>query len=423
VPIRSLREGCPIVLWRLHREATQGEYNRGHRLHEICRPSGFHRCVLLSEAATDRPTCCWTFPDISRGGPGSIRSDENEMNDDSRRTPAHVVWDITYACPLRCSHCYSESGRRPSRQLDIDDLMKVTDALISLHPQSIGIAGGEPLLVKGLFDVAERVVQAGIDISLYTGGWTVPVPMPEPLARLFSRIVVSIDGATAAVHDRIRGRRGSFARAVDALQRIGNAVGERKATGGRYPWLGADFVVVRSNFHEMELFCSTMPANCQQLEFISFGAVIPSGLATHPEFIAAELLTESERGQLIDPAFRAHLQQLVPPSVQVITTDNGVLQMHPADIESGTCVPSMQVEPDGQVRAMSSYEGTVGSLLTEPPLTLWERAKARWQDPVVLRTLTPARTMQEWAAATRTLDGHFGSDDVKRRILRRLDPV
>lgn len=346
------------------------------------------------------------------------------MNDDSAsRPPAHVVWDITYACPLRCFHCYSESGRRPSRQLDVDDLMKVTDALISLHPESIGIAGGEPLLVKGLLDVAERVAKAGIDISVYTGGWTVPPAMLEPLARLFSRIVVSIDGATAAVHDRIRGRQGSFVRAVDALQRIGNAVSAQKATGGRYAWLGVDFVVVRSNFHEIELFCSTLPAKCQQMEFISFGAVIPSGLATHPGFVEAELLTEAERAQLVDPAFRAHLQQLVPPSVHVITTDNAVLQMHPADIESGTCVPSMQVEPDGEVRAMSSYEGTVGSLLTEPPLVLWERAMARWQNPMVLRTLTPARTMEQWALATRTLDEHFGSDDVKRRILRRLDPV
>lgn len=46
--------------------------------------------------------------------------------------PPDVVWDITYACPLRCTHCYSESGRRPARQLSRAELIRVADALIAL---------------------------------------------------------------------------------------------------------------------------------------------------------------------------------------------------------------------------------------------------------------------------------------------------
>src|SRR5258708_25282306 len=100
-------------------------------------------------------------------------------------TPPFIVWDITYACPLRCVHCYSESGRRPTRQLSFDDLHRVTGALISVNPVGIVLSGGEPLLVKGIFSVAERMRNAGVKVILYTGGWGfVPAMLPD-IMRLF----------------------------------------------------------------------------------------------------------------------------------------------------------------------------------------------------------------------------------------------
>ena len=82
-------------------------------------------------------------------------------------TPRFIVWDITYACPLRCSHCYSESGRRASRQLTTNDLYRVTDALVSTSPRAIVLSGGEPLVVKEIFDVATRMVEAGVEDRLH----------------------------------------------------------------------------------------------------------------------------------------------------------------------------------------------------------------------------------------------------------------
>ncbi len=39
--------------------------------------------------------------------------------------PVYVNWDLTYACPLRCIHCYSESGRRPSHPFVVERLLPV----------------------------------------------------------------------------------------------------------------------------------------------------------------------------------------------------------------------------------------------------------------------------------------------------------
>jgi|1186.fasta_scaffold462355_1 MoaA/NifB/PqqE/SkfB family radical SAM enzyme len=85
--------------------------------------------------------------------------------------PTDIIWDVTYACPLRCAHCYSESGRRASRQLSRDNMLRVADALISLEPMRVALAGGEPLLVRSIFEVAERMSRAGIEVALYTEGW------------------------------------------------------------------------------------------------------------------------------------------------------------------------------------------------------------------------------------------------------------
>jgi MoaA/NifB/PqqE/SkfB family radical SAM enzyme len=333
--------------------------------------------------------------------------------------PTNVVWDITYACPLRCVHCYSESGRRPSRELGHEDQLRVTDAIIALRPAGVSLTGGEPLLVKGVFGIAERFARAGIPVALYTGGWRLERWMVTAATEVLTQITVSVDGATAAVHDKIRGRAGSFDRAMAALARLTEAARDPSAAGGTGPRVGIDCVVVRSNLHQVDDFCIRLAPGLPGLDFITFGAAVPTGLANRNSFADAELLTDEQVDRLANHAEASRLQSLAPASVTVTTTDIRRLQMHPDLLARGIIFPVMQVEPDGAVRAMPIYEGTVGSLLTEPGELLWRRAVARWTDPFVTAALAGADTMAQWARAARRIDYHFGSDAVRARIDRR----
>lgn len=335
-----------------------------------------------------------------------------------RPGPSDVIWDITYACPLRCVHCYSESGRRPGRQLSLDDMLKVADAIVSLAPQAVELAGGEPLLVKGVYEVAERISRAGIAVNLYTSGWTMTASVAEEAARVFSRITVSVDGADAATHDRIRGRSGSFDRAMGALALLEDVSLQRTMRGGDPVLFGLDCVVMRGNFHQMSELCRVVASRFSEMRFLTFGAVAPSGLASRPGFSDRELLTDEQLKTLTSTEHRQGLQNLVPATVRVATTDNFILQMNPAVVERFG-FPFMEIEPDGQVRAMPVYEGTVGSLLDEDPQALWARAVARWSDPFVVDALRSVRTWADWAEATRLIDYRFGSDEVRKRIGRR----
>lgn len=330
--------------------------------------------------------------------------------------PSDVIWDMTYACPLRCTHCYSESGRRPTRQLGRDDLLRIIDAIISLRPGGIALSGGEPLLVPGVFEVAERTQQAGIPTDVYTSGAPLRPWMIDEVARLFDRVVVSVDGATAMTHDRIRGRAGSFDGAMAALALLDRKAQEQRARGERPVRFGIDCVVLRSNFDQLDRFCTDVVPRFTELEFLWFGAAVPSGLASRVGF---ELVSDEQARQLADGGLAARLGSLAPPSVRVGCTDNRALQMHPERVANGTAFRAMQIEPDGEVRAMAIYEGTVGNIRTESAADLWRRAVERWSDPFVTSTLGAVHTMADWAEAARRIDYHFGSTQVRARIDRR----
>ncbi len=329
--------------------------------------------------------------------------------------PSAVIWDITYACPLRCSHCYSESGRRPSRRLADGQLLEVVERLVDLAPSSVAFAGGEPLLVDALPDLALRLRSAGIGTAVYTSGQTMTDRLASRVLDTFDHVAVSVDGSTPAVHDAVRGRVGSHTKALRALRLLDQELGR---TPRRHTRFGIDFTAVRSNLHQVEEMCTDVVARFVRAGFVAVGAAVPAGLASRPGFVTHELLEDADVLRMGEPGYVEGLRALAPPAVQVSATDNLALMLHP-DRPGATDL--MTLEADGEVRAFPVYEGTVGNILTEDPVALWARAVARRRDPFIVETLRPVATMAQWAEATRRLDRRFGSAAVQIRLDRRQD--
>ncbi|RUO89450.1 radical SAM protein [Corallococcus sp. AB018] len=311
-----------------------------------------------------------------------------------------LVWLVTYRCPLLCTHCHSESGRRPSRQLPPEKMQQLVDVLLSMRLRQVTFSGGEPLTVPGLTGIAERLSKAGVQTILYTSGWGMTEALARRLGEVFHEVHVSLDGATADVHDRIRGRPGSFVRTLAALELLN----QHASSGMR---LDIECVVVRSNHDQLERFCTEVAPRFPRLRHLVLGAVAPSGLATRETFASQEFLTDDEMHALDDPAVTARLQALAPPGVAVQTTSNFSLK---------TGRGCWYIQPDGDVQAMPSYEGAVGNLLSEPPELLWSRCQERRGDPFVRSMLDGARTVQEWVEAVRRIDLRFGSEEDQARI-------
>ncbi|MFI9503628.1 radical SAM protein [Nocardia sp. NPDC052566] len=338
---------------------------------------------------------------------------------DAYHRPAGIIWDITYACPLRCFHCYSESGRRKAMHPTREQLFRMTDAFISLRPQEVAIAGGEPLLVDGLFDVAERISRAGISVILYTSGALMDEDKARESLRHFRTVSVSMDGATPEVHNRVRGRARAFERGMAALEILDETSRQLKTEGTAPATLGIEVSIMRSNLHQVEDFCTKIAPRFPELRHLVYTVTMPAGLANRAGFVEHELLGDKESQRLLGPEYLARLRGLAPAGLDIRLDDHWRDMIHPDDVAGGRVMPIMHVRPDGGVHAMPIYEGTVGSVLDEPPLTVWERAVARWSDPFVVRTLGPVRTMRQWAEAARAIDYHFADADDRARIDRR----
>ncbi|MGR6914364.1 radical SAM protein [[Actinomadura] parvosata] len=251
-------------------------------------------------------TGCVTWPPERRSNDPSNRQDR------STRQPGDRFRSQQYACPLRCAHCYSESGRRPARQLNRDEMLRAADAIVSLRPQAVEFAGGKPLLVRDLLEVAGRISGAGVAVNLYTGGWMFDRPWAEEASKIFSWITVSVDGASAGVHDRIRGRAGSFERAMRTLAILDDVSGERVARGADPVKFGVNYAVVRSNLHELEEFCRAVAPRFPNLRFLTLAAAVPSGLASREDFAERELLDFDQLRTLVSREHVERLRSLAP---------------------------------------------------------------------------------------------------------------
>jgi len=126
-------------------------------------------------------------------------------------------WEITRLCNLLCRHCITDCGHSGGRSLTTKQAKQAIGDMIQLGAQRLLITGGEPLMRQDLFELLNHAHAFGIDnIGLLTNGWLIDGSKARKLTNCLQSIGVSLDGASAATHDKIRGL-GSFNKACQAI--------------------------------------------------------------------------------------------------------------------------------------------------------------------------------------------------------------
>lgn len=124
---------------------------------------------------------------------------------------ACVVWELTLGCNLKCLHCGSTAGGRRAAELSTREALDLCSDLKKSGCRGVALMGGEPLLRKDFFEIAFRVRELGMELSVITNGTIQSEEIFENLKKLKPRAVaVSLDAADPALHDRIRGSAGAF---------------------------------------------------------------------------------------------------------------------------------------------------------------------------------------------------------------------
>jgi MoaA/NifB/PqqE/SkfB family radical SAM enzyme len=300
------------------------------------------------------------------------------------------TWDVQYFCPLQCVYCYSNSG--PSRrQTSPGELWRVTRAIARERPDAVMFSGGEPALVKGIEDMAQYLKEHGITCSIFTSGWGMTEARAGRLAAVFDRVHVSFDCADPETNDRIRGKQGAHRHALNALHCLSAA--RSHAPTMRF---GIECTVLTSNLTGVRDLC-TLAAEIEGLDFINVSPAVPTGRSADSSFTL--LLSEEQVASLLMEALA--VRRSLPSRITLTVHRNDFLK-HDDDRH-------IQLNANGDVRAIKICEPTIGNIVDEPLADILRRA-VEWRAMTpVARSLPMVADFVAWGDVVRTLDREVGS--------------
>jgi radical SAM protein len=143
------------------------------------------------------------------------RAERRWAERDFNISPMIVFYEVTRACDLVCLHCRACAQSQPDpNELTSEQSRQLIDqvARFPVRPMLV-LTGGDPLKRGDIYDLIAYSRGQGLETAITPS--PTPLVTTEAIARLqeagIDRMAVSIDGADAATHDRMRGVPGSFA--------------------------------------------------------------------------------------------------------------------------------------------------------------------------------------------------------------------
>lgn len=283
------------------------------------------------------------------------------------RSPLFLAWQLTNGCDAQCLACCEESGigRAWRDELSRDEALVIARQAIDLGVPYVAFGGGEPLTVPYLWEVLECLSSAGISIKLETNGHLINRAAAARLHGLgVECIQISVDGASAEVHERIRPG-ANFAAALGAIDHL-------VALGSAPQCV---FVPTRWNIHEMgPTFDVARTRGCSA--FVT-GPLMRLGRAARDW---SELACDDGEWQRAVYALR---QRAEDPGPKI------ALSIYPWDIitELEIRLESPQamllIVPDGKVKLLNALPFCAGDLRRQSLAETWSAYCHAWRAPEV----------------------------------------
>ena len=135
--------------------------------------------------------------------------------------PKWIAWEITRRCNLRCVHCRSSSELEVQAHPDftLAEAKRVLDDIRSYANPVVVLSGGEPLLRPDVFEIAAYGTSLGLRMCMATNGTLVTADTCHKIKESGIKMVsLSLDGASAEVHDNFRQQQGAFAGTMNAIR-------------------------------------------------------------------------------------------------------------------------------------------------------------------------------------------------------------
>ncbi|MCB0212141.1 MAG: radical SAM protein [Anaerolineae bacterium] len=218
-----------------------------------------------------------------------------------------IVIELTNRCNLKCQHCFS--GRHGGRDdLPMDILCHILNEAHQNGFDFLSFTGGDPTVYRHFAKAVRLTAEAGYQFGFNTNGWNFPTIYSQltPYRDKLAVITFSLDGATEATHDQLRGR-GSFRR---LMQAVSVCVVEELP-------FSFNMVVTAHNRHQLGPMAQL--ATRLGSRGLRFGHLLPSPLTTDQGFDLSPLQRKQVEAEIWDLARQYPISMAMGPGYH--TTD------------------------------------------------------------------------------------------------------
>jgi MoaA/NifB/PqqE/SkfB family radical SAM enzyme len=278
-----------------------------------------------------------------------------------KHVPLSLEFAITNMCKYKCWHCSNEY--RSGKELKLDKLLDIIHKFQELGVVWVGLSGGEPLLRKDIVDIIQ-----GIDDRSYTAIFTTGYGLTKKLAKdlknagLFC-FVISIDSANPEVHDKLRGFKGAFNIAVEAI-RISKSL-------GFYTVVSTVATKENINNGELEKLLKFLYKNnvdeCRILEIVPTGKII-----NQPDLA----LDDADR----DILYKIHMQANTSKTYPRVSAFPYLERPELLGCTGG--YQHLTIDPLGNVCPCPFTPISLGNVAIEKVEVVWERYKRCFKNPL-----------------------------------------
>jgi len=178
---------------------------------------------------------------------------------------------ITAKCNFYCPECLWKDNRL--RALSTDEIRFLYHQAGACGFIANYIWGGEPLIREDIVEILKSSRGNGLLTFINTNGWYLQDKL-KAIAPYTDMLIMSLDHSQAAIHDRIRGKKGSYDRIINAIQML-------KAQYPKIRFL-INTLVLMENKDDIE----NMPLLWKQL-----------GMAGYINFIEVDILKDIGKGR------------------------------------------------------------------------------------------------------------------------------
>ena len=167
--------------------------------------------------------------------------------------PIIIEVNLTNRCNLNCISCNAmgKSLYNPNKEIKAEHFVNFFKSLKNVKTVHI-TGGGEPLLYPGINEVFQSIMSTNVKGSMTTNGSLFTEKTIESMVKgKWNNIFISLDAPDAKTHDFLRGKKGTFEKVINNIQKINYYKRKYKT---KIPFIVLGMVLSKYNINKIDKY-------------------------------------------------------------------------------------------------------------------------------------------------------------------------